>query len=151
MTGPLLVVLLAALSAAPPPAGELERQAREIDTMLVAPCCFRQEVAVHQSDAARAVKQDVRQRLAAGETQQEILDAYVAHYGKHILAEPRAEGFDRLLYVLPVVMFVASIAVLTIAIRRLTGHPAAGAPGALADAETQAEAEQLDDELRDLD
>jgi len=60
----------------------------------VAPCCFSQQVSVHPSAAAQEVKRDVRRPLAAGETQQQILDAYVAQYGKHILAEPRAEGFD---------------------------------------------------------
>ena len=148
-----LLVLLVALSVGMPPTGaDLERQAREIDAMLVAPCCFRQEVSVHQSAAAQEVKQDVRRRLAAGETQQQILDAYVAQYGKHILAEPRAEGFDVLLYVLPVVTFFASIALLAVVIRRVTQHaPAKASASAPPDSATRAEDEQLDDELRDLD
>ena len=154
MTAPLFVLLVALSVGTPPTGAELEHQAREIDGMLVAPCCFRQEVSVHQSAAAQEVKQDVRRRLAAGETQQQILDAYVAQYGKHILAEPRAEGFDALLYVLPIVTFVASIVLLTGVIRQVTRHalveaPAgAGAPASAIRAEDEA---QLDEELRDLD
>ena len=154
MTAPLLVVLIALAVGAPPTGAELERQAREIDAMLVAPCCFSQQVSVHPSGAAQDVKQDVRRRLAAGETQQQILDAYMAQYGKHILAEPRAEGFDVLLYVMPLVMFIASIALVTVVIRRVTRHApveapvGAGARGSAMRAEDEA---QLDEELRDLD
>lgn len=150
MTAPLLVLLVALSVGAPPTGAELERQAREIDGMLVAPCCFRQEVSVHQSAAAQEVKQDVRRRLAAGETQQQILDAYMARYGKHILAEPRAEGFDVLLYVLPVVTFFASIALLTVVIRRVTRRRPVAASAAGMDAPEGFD-ERLDDELRDLD
>lgn len=53
--------------------------------MLMAPCCFAQQVSVYSSDAAQEAKADIRRRLAAGETQQQILDAYVAKYAKHIL------------------------------------------------------------------
>jgi cytochrome c-type biogenesis protein CcmH len=150
MTAPLLVLLVALSVGTPPTGADLERQAREIDAMLVAPCCFRQEVSVHQSAAAQEVKQDVRRRLAAGETQQQILDAYVAQYGKHILAEPRAEGFDALLYVLPVVTFIASIALLTVVIRRVTRHGPLAAVAADSGAPNDVD-ERLDDELRDLD
>lgn len=154
MTAPLLVLLVALSVGMPPTGAELERQAREIDAMLVAPCCFRQEVSVHQSAAAQEVKQDVRRRLAAGETQQQILDAYVAQYGKHILAEPRAEGFDVLLYIMPIVMFIGSIALITVIIRRVTRHALVEAPagaGAPASAMRAEDAAQLDEELRDLD
>ena len=150
MTAPLLALLIALSVGTPPTGADLERQAREIDGMLIAPCCFSQQVSVHPSAAAQEVKQDVRRRLAAGESQQQILDAYVAQYGKHILAEPRAEGFDALLYVLPVVTFIASIALLTVVIRRVTrrGPVATSAPGMDAPGGFD---ERLDDELRDLD
>jgi len=150
MTAPLIVLLVALSVGTPPTGANLERQAREIDAMLVAPCCFSQQVSVHPSAAAQEVKQDVRRRLAAGETQQQILDAYMAQYGKHILAEPRAEGFDVLLYVLPIVTFIASIALLTVVIRRVTRRGPVAASAAGMDAPAGFD-ERLDDELRDLD
>ena len=154
MTAPLLTLLLALSVGTPPTDADLEREARALDEMLVAPCCFTQQVSVHQSGAAQEVKQDVRRRLAAGETQQQILDAYVERYGKHILAEPPAKGFDLMLYVMPFVVLLTSIALLTAIIRRVTRHalveaPAsARTPGSAMRAEYEA---QLDEELRDLD
>lgn len=150
MTAPLLVLLVALSVGTPPTAAALERQAREIDAMLVAPCCFSQQVSVHPSAAAQEVKQDVRRRLAAGDTQEQILHAYVAQYGKHILAEPRAEGFDLMLYVIPFVMLIASIALVTVVIRRVTRRGPVAASAADMDAPGGFD-ERLDDELRDLD
>jgi hypothetical protein len=47
------VAIVVALSIAPALANvDLEREARAIETMLIAPCCFSQQVSVHQSAAA---------------------------------------------------------------------------------------------------
>jgi cytochrome c-type biogenesis protein CcmH len=148
MTAPLLVLLFALTAGAAPPGVDLEREARAIDAKLVAPCCFMQQVSVHQSAAAEEVKADVRRRLIAGETRQQILDAYVAQYGKHILAEPPAEGFDLALYVLPPIGLVASLGLIAWLIRRLSHPPAIAATAAPASGDIDA---RLDEELRDLD
>jgi cytochrome c-type biogenesis protein CcmH len=131
-----------------------EREARAIETMLVAPCCFSQQVSEHQSEAADEVRRDVRARLAAAQTRQEILDAYVAQYGKRILAEPPARGFDAVLYVLPAVTLVLSAGLLAVVVRRFARARAApattGPDGGAAPPDPDDEA-RLDDELRDLD
>ena len=155
MTASLFLVFILALSVGGAPTGAaLEREARAIDAMLVAPCCFSQQVSVHQSDAAQQVKQDVRRRLAAGETQRQIVDAYVATYGKRILAEPRAEGFDLVLYATPFLMLIASVALVPLIIRRVSRHRLADATasGRTSDVAPPTEYEaQVDEELRDLD
>ena len=53
--------------------------------------------------------------LAAGRSEPEILNAYVARYGERILASPPARGFNRLAYILPWAFLVfGSIALLLI-------------------------------------
>ena len=97
-----LVVLTLALTMSGSVAGsEIEVPARELEAMLIAPCCFSQQVSVHHSAGADEVRQDIRKRLSDGETREQILDAYVAQYGKRILAQPPAEGMARVLYILP--------------------------------------------------
>ena len=91
---------------------DLDKDARELEAMLIAPCCFSQQVSVHHSAAADEVRQDIRKRLAAGETREQILDAYEAQYGKRVLAEPPAEGIARMLYVLPPLVFVLTAALM---------------------------------------
>lgn len=145
------VTLIVALTFGPALSGaDLEREARVLEAMIIAPCCFSQQVSVHQSPAADEVRKDVRARLGAGETRQQILDAYVAQYGKRILAEPPAAGFDLALYVLPPLLLVASAGLIVVLLRRFSRRPVAAADGAQA-VHANGYEQKLDDELRDMD
>lgn len=148
------LLLVASFAAGQPAANPAEeREARQIETMVIAPCCWSQQVSVHQSPAADEMKKEIRGMLAAGRTRQQILDAFVAQYGERILAEPPARGFKRTLYVLPVILFVLSAAVLAVLIKRMAHQPAlAGAqPGGPSVPAGDTYDERLNDELRDLD
>ncbi len=144
-----MVLLLALITVAL--AGDVERDARELETRLIAPCCFSQQVSLHQSEAATEVRRDIRRRLSAGESREQILDAYVAQYGKRILVEPPAEGFDRILYVLPPLGLILTAALTIVLVRRFAARGHAAAPAAPAGSVDQAYSAVLDDELRDLD
>jgi cytochrome c-type biogenesis protein CcmH len=145
------LTLIVALGLGPVLSGaDLEGEARALEAMLIAPCCFSQQVSVHHSPAADEVRKDVRARLAAGETREQILSAYVAQYGKRILAEPPAEGFDRALYVLPPLLLIVSAALVVVVLRRFSRRPAVVADVAPPVASATYDA-RLDDELRDLD
>jgi cytochrome c-type biogenesis protein CcmH len=144
-------------AARPPLSAELEREARQIEALVIAPCCWSQQVSVHNSPAATQMREDIRQRLASGQDRAQILQAYTAEYGDRILAEPPARGFNRLLYVLPPVLGLAGIGLLVVVVRRFTNRsqraapaeaPATVAQGAGAGA---ADDERLDEELRNLD
>jgi cytochrome c-type biogenesis protein CcmH len=143
----LTVFFLAAtpLTAAP----DLDEEARAIEAQLIAPCCFTQTVDVHESEAALEVRRDVRARLEAGQTKQQILDAYVAAYGTHILASPPARGFDLALYLVPLFVMALTLFGLGVVLRRYEER-AIVAPAEPATAAPDAEA-RLDEELRDLD
>ena len=109
-------------------------------------------MSVHQSPAADQMRADIRAMLADGRSHDEVLEAFVTTYGERILAVPRARGYKLSLYVLPVVLLVASALVLGLIVKRMAGRgalaPAAGpAPGAVDDRYQ----ERLADELRDLD
>ena len=129
---------------------DLERQARELEKMLIAPCCFSQQVSEHNSPAAEEARQDIRVRLARGETPQQILDTYVARYGKHVLAEPPASGIDRLLYVIPPVVFLLSAGAIVVLVRRFSRIQSADAASAEPPPDG-VRSQALDEALRDLD
>jgi cytochrome c-type biogenesis protein CcmH len=133
---------------------ELEAQAVALERKVIAPCCWSQQVSVHDSPAATQMRQDIRRRLGAGQTEQVILAAYVAEHGERILAEPPATGFTSLLYVGPYVLGLAGIVVLIVMVRRFTQRAAATPAVAGAGAPVPAGSHldrRLDDELRDLD
>jgi cytochrome c-type biogenesis protein CcmH len=151
----LLLVLLAtaARAALPAPAAQHEAEAKRLEQQIVAPCCWRQQVSIHDSGIAQEIRQDIRTRLARGETSQHVLDAYVQQYGTAILVEPPAEGLSVMLYVLPPVVLLASGAILVLVIRRFTRRPnPAAEPVAVAPATAGANyVQQLDNDLNALD
>ncbi len=149
-SGILLLLLLFPAAVAVPgfalDQAAIEAEAKQLENMIIAPCCWRQPVAAHYSPAADEVRKDVRQKLAAGMTRQAILDEYVARYGEKILSKPPAHGFGRLAYFLPVIVLAAGAAVAVVVIRRLRPAEAA-APEAVAPPTTAAYSARLDKEL----
>ena len=147
------VILASTLFAAQPPAADaFEREARQIETMLMAPCCWSQPVSQHQSQASEDVKQQIRALLASGKNRQEVLDAIVSQYGQRILVEPPARGFGAVLYGGLLITFLLTASGLVLWVRRASRPSAVmasvSAGGAADDAPYAA---RLDDELRDLD
>jgi cytochrome c-type biogenesis protein CcmH len=133
-------------------ATDTEREAREIEDLLMAPCCFRQQVSVHQSPTANEVRRDIRARLAKGEPRQVILDAYVAEHGPGILVVPPAQGSNLVLYVLPPLALAGSVLLVVGVIRRFSTPADAAAPLETRPASSdQALNDRLTDDLRDLD
>jgi cytochrome c-type biogenesis protein CcmH len=80
---------------------EIRDQAREIESELIAPCCWSQPVSQHYSREAAEIRREVHDMLAGGRTRDEILEIYVAKYGERVLARPRARGFNVLVYLMP--------------------------------------------------
>jgi len=80
-------------AAEPPRAADLEAE-------LVCPVC---ETTLDQSNApvAERMKAFIRERIAAGDTGQEIKDALVAEFGRGVLATPPKSGFGLLAWLLP--------------------------------------------------
>jgi cytochrome c-type biogenesis protein CcmH len=140
-------------------AASLEREARQIETMLIAPCCWRQQVSQHQSAESDEVKAQVRVLLRSGKSRQQVLDWFVAQYGSRILAEPPARGFGSLLYVALPLTFLLSAGLLVAFVRRASARHrlavapagAAAAPSALPAPGDEGDEARLDDELRDMD
>jgi cytochrome c-type biogenesis protein CcmH len=139
-----------AVAAADPQA--LEREAKQLEAKLMAPCCWAQQVSLHQSPAADEIKQTIRKLLSEGKTSEQILDFYVAQYGDRILAEPPARGFSRLIYVAPWIFLVASVGLVIVVIRRLRAvSPAPARTERTAAPPSADEADRIDEELRNLD
>jgi len=146
----MMVALSLVVGAADPQV--LEREAKQLEAKLMAPCCWAQQVSLHQSPAADEIRQNIRRLLAEGKTSQQILDTYVAEYGDRILSEPPARGFSRLIYVAPWVFLVGSVGLVVVVIRRLRAVGPVPATAARATAPpTEDEAERIDEELRNLD
>jgi len=88
-----LAVVSPSWAAEPPRAADLEAE-------LVCPVC---ETTLDQSNApvAERMKLFIRERIAAGDTEQGIKDALVREFGEGVLATPPKSGFGLLAWLLP--------------------------------------------------
>jgi cytochrome c-type biogenesis protein CcmH len=66
----------------------------------------------------------IRQKLAAGEKPEQIINYFQATYGDRVLQEPPRQGFTGLIWILPFVGLVVGVVILVIILRRMTAQPA---------------------------
>jgi cytochrome c-type biogenesis protein CcmH len=91
---------LAVFTLAGVAAGASRPSAADLESQLVCPVC---KTTLDQSDApiANKMKAYIRERIAAGDSEQQIKDALVAQFGPGVLAKPPSGGFGLLAWLLP--------------------------------------------------
>jgi cytochrome c-type biogenesis protein CcmH len=137
-----LVVACAAVLAAPAAAAE-PPNAADLEAELVCPVC---ETTLDQSNApvAERMKLFIRQRIAAGDTEQEIKDALVAQFGPGVLATPRKSGFGLLAWALPLAAVAAGALVVGVLVRSWSRRRTSSSPEPPLDPELE---RRVDEEL----
>src|SRR5512133_4274610 len=115
---PALLAFLAFSVAAVPDPAALEREAKQIERLIIAPCCWTQPVSDHYSAEAEEIRVGIRRLLGEGKTRGQILAVYVARYGERVLSEPPARGFKAGLHVLPWVMLALGGLVVALLVAR---------------------------------
>lgn len=61
-------------------------RARELEHRLLAPCCWRQSLAEHDSPLATTLRAEIESRLQDGASPQAIEHSFVERYGPRVLA-----------------------------------------------------------------
>ena len=125
----LLFCALAAAAAAAPTAASAqtpavpyaEAEAQAIDRMLMCPVCPAESIDQAQVPLARQMRQQVREMLAAGAGQPEILAWFADRYGPSVLAAPPKTGRNLLAWTLPVAGVLAALLLGGLALRAMTG------------------------------
>ena len=88
LTQTLFLVLLPLLTVAETREQPQNRVAR-LEHAVLAPCCYTESVAIHQSEIAVKMRLEIANWVAAGKSDQAILDTYVGLYGSKVLVDPR--------------------------------------------------------------
>jgi cytochrome c-type biogenesis protein CcmH len=134
------------VSAGPPAPGE-----RALEGQLLAPCCYTQTLDLHESDAARELRLEIRRRLYAGESVEAIERSLMARYGERLRAAPAKDPMQVVAPAMLVVAGLAGISVLQLLRRWRRRSQRAVVLVPLPAAAADAYDELLDAELRDID
>ena len=114
-----------------PPANAqaLEEKTFTAGLLLRCPVCQGSAIADSPSPTAINMKNEVRDLMALGFSQAQVLRYFEASYGQFVLMEPKAEGINWLVWVGPGVLLLAGLGVVGYTVRRLGGGKAAAVAG----------------------
>jgi cytochrome c-type biogenesis protein CcmH len=99
----------------------LEARARELSTHLRCLVCQNQSIDDSNAELARDLRILVRERLTAGDTNDEVIDFVVSRYGEFVLLKPRMNLRNLALWATPLVVIGAGGVFLVTRRRRKAG------------------------------
>ncbi len=99
----------------------LDAQTAGVASQLRCPVCQGESIQDSPSELAKEMRDLVKTQLAEGKTPAEVKAYFVSKYGEWILLDPRAHGFNLVLYAAPYVLLLAGLGVVVVAVRRWTG------------------------------
>ncbi len=118
---------------------------------LYCPVCPNTPLDVCETKACEDWRAQIRDQLAQGWTDQQIIDYFVAQYGERVLAEPQRKGFTSFVWILPVIAVLIGLAIVYEVLRGWRsprGSPRSSSPPARIEPEIL---DKIEQELNDLD
>jgi len=89
---------------------KLEQRARDISKGLRCVVCQNESIDASNADLAKDLRLLVRERLEAGDTNEEVVDYVVARYGEFVLLEPRFAPHTYALWIAPILLLLFGLA-----------------------------------------
>ncbi len=114
----------------------LEARARAISALIRCPVCRGESIDESNAGIARDLRLIVRERLVAGDGDDQVVDYLVARYGEFILFRPRASGANLILWIAGPAMLVIGLTGAILYLRRRRSA-LTGAQALTADEETR--------------
>jgi cytochrome c-type biogenesis protein CcmH len=120
----LVLMQIGAFSASGQGSGPTDDEVNAIASQLYCPVCENVPLDVCPTQACVQWRATIREKLAAGWSEDEIKQYFVEQYGARVLATPPAQGLNWLVYVLPPAALLAGALVLFRAMRTWQAEPA---------------------------
>jgi cytochrome c-type biogenesis protein CcmH len=118
---------------------------------LYCPVCPNTPLDVCETKACQDWRAQIRDQLADGWSEGQIVDYFVVQYGERVLAEPERGGFTSLVWLLPVLAVVLGLVVVGQALRSWrTGRQGPTEPGPSQPEVSPETLAKIEKELRDL-
>jgi len=124
--GLLGLVLVAALAVGArgesgPPTED--QRVRRITSVVRCPTCRGLSAAQSDAPSAESIRDEVRRRVQAGETDAEVKGYLVSRYGEDILLQPKTEGVGLVVWALPLIGVTVAVGGLVVVLRRRRVRP----------------------------
>ncbi len=103
---------------------ELDLRTAEISALLRCPVCQGLAVADSPAEMAVNMKGQVRELLARGFTEEQILRYFERSYGEFVLLRPKFRGVNALVWLLPLFALLAGLMLVVMKVRKLETTPA---------------------------
>ncbi len=83
-----------------------DQRVHQLSQQLMCPVCDGQTLDQSQAQLSEDMKAVIRDRIEAGDTNEEIREYFVERYGEIVLASPDASGFNMIAWIMPAVIFI---------------------------------------------
>jgi len=103
----------------------LDRRTHEVSALLRCPVCQGMSIADSPSEMAVNMKEQVRELLARGYTEEQILQYFELSYGQFVLLRPKFQGVTSMVWILPVLALLIGAAIVVFKFRKLEKAPKA--------------------------
>ena len=97
---------------------ELDRRTEELASLMRCPVCQGLSIADSPTILAQAMKSEVHDLLAAGYTEDQIIAYFEQSYGEFVRLEPKATGFNLVVWIAPVVALLIGAALIVSRLRK---------------------------------
>ncbi|WP_392337262.1 cytochrome c-type biogenesis protein CcmH [Loktanella salsilacus] len=114
MAGPVFAVQPSEILSDP----ALESRAREISAGLRCPVCQNESIDESNAPISHELRVLLRERLVAGDTDEQVVDFLVARFGEFILLNPDRQGANLILWAAAPAMLLIALLVGWLTIRR---------------------------------
>lgn len=94
-----------------------DQRAQALERSIRCPQCASQSVAQSETPSAKGVKVVIADRIATGNSDEEIRDYVASRYGRVVLLDPSGKGFGALVWGLPVAAAVVAVGALVLRFR----------------------------------
>ena len=118
---PVFIGLWANTAYAQQPVSDDEVNA--VAKQLYCPVCENTPLDVCPTQACKDWRELIRQQLSDGWSERQVLDYFAATYGPRVLAQPPANGFSALVWILPIIGLIGGGVFLWRLLRRWQASP----------------------------
>ena len=127
-------------------------QVNAVAKKLYCPVCPNTPLDVCETKACQDWLAQIRDQLAKGWKEEQIIAYFVAQYGERVLGEPQRKGFTSMVWVLPLISIILGLVIVWQVLRSWKSRPSSQAAPVRAVPQVPADVQALvEKELREID